>query len=312
MISLENLKNYLYQFYEIGCDNIKIVERLMFRRSYLIYKNGVCNYIVKEYPGNSSIIKLSNILKYYFNLKNRGFKVGCPIYRKGSKEFYVFYNGRYYVVFEYLQGKSPQINQYELIANCLNLYHSQAHIETPFFFNTTKRELMIARENYKYYEKNIYKTKKFILSCKNNYNKIADKYNCQSDDYIIIHGDTIIENMIFDNTEVTLIDYDNIRYGTKIEDVANTVISFMYYGSKHYYILPERLQFIRKFINVYYGGKNIDENIILYYMKIHCIIELGIYAENITYLERLPGMKDYLLLLVKIINADTFTDLFNK
>lgn len=312
MISLEDLKSYLYEFYEIECDNIKIIERLMFRRSYLIYKNDVCNYIVKEYPGNSSIEKLTDILEYYQCLKNRGIKVGCPIYRKDSSEFYVFLRGRYYVVFEYLQGERPQICQYELIAKCLDLYHRQAQIETLSFCTTTEEEITIAIKNFKYYETNMYMIKNLILSCKDNFNEIANKFRSNLNNNIIIHGDTIIENMIFNNTEVILIDFDNIRYGTRMEDIANTVISFMYYGTENYQIMPERLHYIRKFINTYYPDENANEEEILYNMKIHCIIELGKYAENITYLERLPKMKDYLLLLIKIINAKNFLELFNK
>lgn len=303
MIIQEQLIEILNKNYGLNVVGIKVIDRLMFRQSFWVCVADGNQYIVKDYADTFSLRELSQIWQYYWMLRKFGITVGCPLRKLDSSEFHTYLGNRYYVVFEYVKGEQPDINQYKEIASCLKKYHGVAKSDLLPSFVSTEQKLCDAKERFSYFYQGSYLIKQEILSCKTSLYRIVDKYF--SYNQTIIHGDSILENMILNHKGVCLIDFDSMRRGDAIEDVANTILSFMYYGSKNFKIHPERLTPIKAFINSYYDNispTDIEEQL-HYYMQVHCVIELIRHAENIRFLIRMPSMKDYLLLLVRVINS---------
>lgn len=312
MIMKQQLVESLDKHYGLKAVNVKVIDRLMFRQSFIIDVSDGNQYVVKDYADTFSLQELSQIWQYYWSLRGFGITVGCPLQKLDSDEFYFRLGNRYYVVFEYVKGDHPTINQYKEIASCLKKYHEVAIFDLLPCLTSTGEKLSDAKHFFSYFRQGSYSIKQEILSCETYVFRIVDKYsNCSQ---TIIHGDSILENMISNNGEVCLIDFDSIRCGHTIEDVANTVLSFLYYGSKKYEIHPERFKQIKAFIDSYYGNMpptDIEEKL-HYYMQVHCVIDLVRHAENIRFLVRMPGMKEYLLLLVHVICSENLNALIQK
>jgi Ser/Thr protein kinase RdoA (MazF antagonist) len=312
MITQEQLVDILNKNYGLNVISVKAINRLMFRKSFLVCVADGSHYIVKDYSDAFSLQELSQIWQYYLMLRGFGITVGCPLRKLDSSEFHTYIGNRYYVVFEYIKGVHPNINQYKEIAACLKKYHGVATSDLLPHFVSTEQKLRDAKDCFSYFNQGSYSIKQEILSCKENLYRIVDEYFSNSQ--TIIHGDSILENMISNHEGVCLIDFDSIRRGDAIEDVANTVLSFMYYGSKKFEIHPGRFKNIKAFINSYYDDSSpIDiEEKLHYYMQVHCVIELIRHAENIRFLIRMPSMKDYLLLLVHVINSKNLRALMRE
>ncbi len=309
---VKQLLESLDKYYGIKGINIETIKRLMFRQNYLVYAADGARYIVKDYAYAFSLSKFTKIWEYYWYLREHGVEIGCPLRKLQSEEFHICIKNRYYVVFEYIEGERPCENNYAEIACCLKGYHKVAKAGSDFNYITTKQKLHDAKIKFSYFENADYLIKKEILSCKSNLYRIVEEYT--GGEQIIIHGDTILENMILNNGKVILIDFDNMRRGDALEDVANTILSFMYYGSKEYKIHPERMDLIRKLVKSYCEDSVIEnlESKLHYYMQVHCVIDLVRHSENIKFLIRMPGMMDYLLLLVKVIMSKNIKELLQE
>ncbi|OBZ14211.1 hypothetical protein A8L34_09630 [Bacillus sp. FJAT-27264] len=312
MIMKQELLENLHKYYGLKIVDVKVINRLMFRQSFLVYASDGNQYVVKDYADAFSLQEMSPIWQYYWILRKFGIRVGCPLRQLDSDEFHIYLGNRYYVVFEYVQGDHPVIDQYKDIAICLRKYHEVATSEIFPNLISTGQKLCEAKELFSHFNQGSYSIKEEILSCKTNLYRIVDEYSNSSQ--TIIHGDSILENMISNFGEVSLIDFDSMRRGDAIEDVANTVLSFMYHGSKKFEIHPERSKQVKAFIGSYHGdmpSTDIEEKI-HYYMQVHCAIDLIRHAENIRFLVRMPGMKDYLLLLVYVIRSKDLNTLMQK
>ena len=312
MIVHQQLVESLDKHYGLKVVSVKVIDRLMFRQSFLVYASDGNQYVVKDYADTFSIQEMSQIWQYYWILRGFGITVGCPLRNLDSGEFHICLRNRYYVVFEYVTGDHPVIDQYKEIAGYLRKYHKVATSDLFPCLISTGHKLSDAKDLFSHFHQGSYSIKQEILSCKTNLYRIIDEYsNCSQ---TIIHGDSILENMISNNGEVCLIDFDSMRRGDAIEDVANTVLSFMYNGSKKFEIHPERSKQIKAFIDSYYGNMpptDIEEKL-HYYMQVHCVIELIRHAENIRFLVRMPGMKEYLLLLVHVICSKNLNALMQE
>jgi thiamine kinase-like enzyme len=312
MITQNQLAECLDKYYGLKIVSIKVINRLMFRQSFLIYASDGNQYVVKDYADTFSLQELSRIWQYYWILRGFGIRVGCPVRNLDSGEFHISISNRHYVVFEYVKGASPEINQYNEIANCLRKYHNVATSDIFICLISTGQKLNEVKDLFSHFNQGSYSIKQEILSCKPNVHRIVDEYSSYSE--TLIHGDSILENMISNNEEVCLIDFDSMRRGDAIEDVANTVLSILYHGSKKFEIHSDRSIQIKGFINSYYLNMppaDIEEKL-HYYMQVHCVIELIRHAENIRYLVRMPGMKEYLLLLVYVICSRDLNTLMKK
>jgi thiamine kinase-like enzyme len=312
MIMKQQLVENLNKYYGIEAVSVKTIDRLMFRQSFLVYASNGNQYVVKDYADNFSLKEIYQIWNYYWLLRDLAITVGCPVRKLNSDELHICLENRYYVVYEYVKGDRATINEYRNIAKCLKKYHKVATSDLLPNLISTEEKLSEAKKLFSYFNQGPYSIQQEILSCKTNLYRIVDKYTNSSQ--TIIHGDSILENMISNNGEVCMIDFDSIRRGDAMEDVANTILSFMYYGSKKYKIHPERLTEIESLIDSYYGNSvltNIKEKL-HYYMQVHCVIELIRHAENIRFLVRMPGMKDYLLLLVNVIRSKNFKELIKE
>lgn len=305
---IENLKRY----YGLEIVEIKIIERLMFRQSFMLLDKDANRYILKGYSDKLELQELNRVWQYYWILKKENVKVGCPLKKRLSEEFHIHINNRYYVVFEYITGERPCVEQYDEIAKCLRKYHEIAKPNLISSCNSTATLLQEAKKQFDLFLNENYSIKPEILLCKEQYMEIIDKYTESID--TIIHGDSILENIISNDGESYLIDFDNLRFGNAMEDVANTVFSLIYYGTEKYNIVPQRLKQASLFVHSYYCDElpvGIERKI-FFYMQVHCVIELSKHAKNIRFLIRLPGMKEYLMLLIKVICSSSFTDLISK
>ena len=308
----KELIGLLNKNYGINIVSVKTIERLMFRQSFLVQTINKNRYVVKSYSCNYSIKELTLIWQYYWKLRNLGVEVGCPIRKINSKEFHLCIGDKYYVVFEYIEGLRPNTNQGKEIADCLRKYHEVASAGLLPELISTKQKIDRVEEQFEFFYYDDYILKQEILSCERNMHEIVASYSGSG--LTVIHGDTILENMVWNHNNVCLIDFDNIRCGDAIEDVANTVLSLIYYDSKEFKIHSERAGEVDFFLDCYYRNSyplDIKEKI-HYYMKVHCIVELVRYAENIKYLIRMPTMKEYLLLLIKVINSKSFEMLIQE
>lgn len=312
MIMQQQLGENLDKHYGLKVVSFKVINRLMFRQSFLVYASDGNQYVVKDYAETFSLQEMSQIWQYYWVLRKFGIRVGCPLRKIDSDEFHICLGNRYYVVFEYVEGEQPVIDQEKEIASCLRKYHEVAASDIFPHLISTGQKLSEGKDLFSHFNQSSYSIKQEILSCKTNLNRIVNEYpKCIQ---TIIHGDSILENMISHNGEVSLIDFDSMRRGDANEDVANTVLSFMYNGSKKFEIHPERSKQIKAFIDSYYEDMpptDIEEKL-HYYMQVHCVIELFRHAENIRFLVRMPGMKEYLLLLVYVINSRDLNTLMRK
>ena len=288
---------------------VEVINRLMFRQSFLLTTNNAIQYIVKDYADIFSLHELSQIWKYYWDLRSFHIRVGCPLKKLGSSEYHMHLNNRYYVVYEYVTGRCPGTNQFKEIALCLKRYHGIAADSLLPGLASTEDKLTEARGLLSYFNQGVYSLKEEIISCKTKAYSVIDRY--YNSNQTIIHGDSILENIISENGESCLIDFDNIRRGDAAEDLANTILSFLYYGSKEYKIRSGRSSQINALIYNYYGytvSTDIEE-MLHYYMLVHCVIELARHAENIRFLVRMPSMKPYLLLLVRILHSNSLNEL---
>ena len=312
MITEQQLVDNLNKYYGIKVTSLQIINRLMFRQSFLITTSDGIQYIVKDYSNACSLDILNQMLNYLYKLKEFGVRVSFPIRKLHSNEFHFSNNNRYYVVFVYVEGSTCTTRQYKKIASSLKIYHKTASSNLFPSLISTEKKLQAAKDLFLCFNNDNYSIKQEILSCKTNLFKIVDKYISCSE--TIIHGDSILENMILSNNNIYLIDFDSMRRGDALEDVANTILSFMYFGSKNFEIQPERAQLIEAFINCYFDNTPPDhiKEKLHYYIQVHCVIELIRHAENIRFLVRMPSMKDYLLLLVHIIRSENFKELMYK
>ena len=312
MITQQQLRSILDKYFGLQVEHVKIIQRLMFRQSFLVCTFDNKQYVVKDYADTFSLAELTQIWQYYWHLRESDITVGCPLRRMDSNEFHINLKNRYYVVFEYLKGKHPDICHYEKIARALLKYHGVAKASQLMGLVSTGQKLKEVHTKFKYFYDSDYSIKQNILSCENVLYKIADEYDDCSK--AIIHGDSILENMILSDDEVCLIDFDNLHYGDPTEDVANTVLSFLYYGSDVYKIHAERYFQVMEFIKSYYGNALLKstEKRLHYYMQVHCIIDLIRYAENIRFLVRMPKMEEYLLMLVKVICSKNLRELMQE
>ncbi|HAU86739.1 MAG TPA: hypothetical protein DCW90_14980 [Lachnospiraceae bacterium] len=309
----EALKDILKESYGIDVVETKTITRLMFRQSYVIKDSRKKQYIVKDYAGTLDLQELNRLWQYYLTLWEAGIQVGRAVRKLNSNEFHFFFEGRIYVVFEYVNGKRSEVVQYKQVAECLQKYHGVASsMDVLPGLATTRDKLSLARSLFPFFHQSKYSMKNEILECEDDVYRIVDVYAGQ--DKTILHGDTILENMVSDGEKTVLIDFDSIHYGDVMEDVSNTVLSFLYYGSKTFKMNPERYVLVKKFVEAYYG-KNYTEDLeknIYYYMQVHCVLELLRHAENIRFLIRMPGMKDYLKMLVLIIHSPDFKTILEK
>ena len=312
MITKQQIIENLKRDYGLEIVKIEMIERLMFRQSFMLSDIDKNRYILKDYSDKFNLQELNRIWQYYWTLRKMNLKVGCPLGKKFSDEFHMHLNHRYYVVFEYVFGEHPSVEQYEEIAKCLKKYHEVANPNLLTSCSSTGTMLREAKQQFKFFFNGDYSIKQEILSCRDQYMKIIDNYTESID--TIIHGDSILENIVSNDGKSYLIDFDNLRFGNAMEDVANTVLSLIYYGTDRYNINPQRIKQVRLFLHSYYCDKlPIEvERIIFYYMQVHCVIELSKHAENIRLLVRMPGMKEYLILLIKVICSSSFTELIRK
>jgi hypothetical protein len=296
-------------YYGLSAFEVKVIERLMFRKNYLIQNYDNKRYIVKYYSTALELFELTQVWQYYILLSGLGIAVGCPLRRKDTHEFQIGYNNGYYVVFEYLEGNNPEANNYLLVANSLRDYHSVASVNLIPGLVSTQEKLRCAESIFPFFYQNSYQLKDEILSCEDEIYDIVHSFFI--DRPAIIHGDTILENMIYDKHKVCLIDFDSMRIGDALEDVANTVLSIFYYGSSTYEMMSVRYQYVSGFLDSYFNDVVTKDLLcrLHYLMKVHCVIELARHAENIKYLIRMPGMKPYLRLLIKVINSKDFYSL---
>ena len=312
MVSQQQLIDNLKKYYGLNVISVKAINRLMFRQSFLVNTEDDNRYVVKDYSDSYSLEELSTIWQYYWILHDNGMNVGRPLRRLDSATFHICLNNRYYVVFEYVAGERPNIENIRKIADCLREYHDIASKLNIDGLESTEKRLEPVKELFSYFHFGSYPLKEEIILCEPNVTRITQIY--ENNENTIIHGDTILENMVMNDDGICLIDYDTIRIGDRMEDVANTVLSILYNGSSNYAIHPERAMQVYSFIDNYYREKRSYqiENRIHYYIQVHCVIELVRFAENIRFLVRMPGMKDYILMLLKVLRSNSLVDLMKE
>ena len=311
MIATNKIIDSIQQNYAISIINVIVVNRLLFRKSFIVTTDDGQKYIVKDYA--NLVSELDYICEYQWSLYESGLDIGIPIKNIKTKKYYTQLDSRYYVLFKYIEGSHPTHLNTKEIAECLRKYHSVAKLHSIHNLHSTKHKLYEAYDMFSNFYKSNYTIRNQIIACKDSIEKVIIQYPHDTKCDTIIHGDTIMKNMILTGNRICLIDFDNIRMGQPIEDVANTVLSIICNDSPEFKIYTDRYQNVRNFIDEYYcnNDKYNIENDILYYMKVHCIIDMARYAKNIEYLIRMPSMQAYLIFLVKIIKAPSLNILIN-
>jgi tRNA A-37 threonylcarbamoyl transferase component Bud32 len=297
--------------YGIISTKCEVIERLLFRKSFIVNDVSGNKYIVKAYSTKLNLEKLKCIWNCYKILEDYQVVTNSIIEpTNGNEDLFFTIDGNNYVVFSYIEGKVPSLYDVEEIAIALREYHKVSNQLLQFkMISSTKKDLEESRNELKKFDYNGNELGAKIILLRERIINLIDCFKVNNN--VLIHGDVIIENTIKTLNGVRLIDFDSIRYGDPIEDVANLVFSILYFGTNPYKILTDREEYIKKFLNTYFQSSIQDYEIIKieYFMKVHCIVELARHLENFRFLIRAPGMPPYIELLLEIIQRD---DLIRK
>lgn len=182
------------------------------------------NYILQKINSNifneNVIIDMINITEY---LKDY---IIIPRLLNNDNDYYIKYENNIYRIYNYIEGNDidkTNINNLEIyklgeylykyhkiLNNCdyIPKHHLKDFHNTEIYINKIKNIL----------NEYDYKTKNNILDMINFYN---DKYNNLFNDKQLIHGDTRIENILYNNGEYIMIDYDTIMIGSIYIDIGD-------------------------------------------------------------------------------------------
>jgi len=121
---------------------------------------------------------------------------------------------------------------------------------------------------------------------------------------IIVHGDFTLNNIVKYSCNYYIIDLDTVKIGNIYDDVSSFCLSILY-NKVPIITTSKKYDLIGQFLNEYFV--RLDENtinLVLLYLKYHCIKEISVHAKNYTFLKRCPGMLEYLNFLLNVIEDD--------
>jgi Ser/Thr protein kinase RdoA (MazF antagonist) len=298
----------MHECYGINTESIEIINRLFFRQSYLI-DDGNKRFVFKKYPRNYEETQLNYIWDIALYLSTYGMDTMELVYKKDGSRFYRD-SDDYYVVYKYISGaKAKKEESYE-IGRLLKEFHIKCEkIKCEKMQEFTRRLDIVQAgkeiQKFAFYStetslgKKIQENIEIFLNC-------IQSYSIQ--DNLIIHGDFTLNNVLRRNYDYCIIDFDTIRLGNAIEDMACFVLSLCYTDSQDLKLYHNYKE-VAYFLKGYYKDKKMPENIIeklVKSLKVHCTVELAGHASNYMITKRYTGTDAYLNMLADAVITDGF------
>ena len=227
------------------------------------------NYLVKEYSDNAisnkedliTRTKQINISEY---LNNSGIKTILPI--KFNNEIFINYNNKYYLIYNYLNYKTlnrDELNNtyMKILANTLASIHKlKLNIDLPIQYKTINLDLTsyINKINNNPLYKDLYnlllntssKLTQLINDCNNSISRIKE-------DLCISHNDYKLKNILFNEYDIYLIDFDASSLSNPIVSLAESAFALSIQKKEINYNLYKT--YIREYLDTY-GEPNTSFN----------------------------------------------------
>lgn len=294
------------QFYGIHIDEIRIINRLFLRQSFLIY-SGEEKIIFKKYPAIYDETQLNNIWNFSSYLGKYGMTSMKLIPQLDGSRFYKEVNN-YYVAYEFIAGEKAEKEASYQIGELLRKFHV---LSKQITYRKMKQfeKMRICEKAYLNLQlfENFFIDDPLIFKIVSNMDELltaVSQYTIR--DQMIIHGDFTLNNIICKNKEHCIIDFDTIRLGNALEDMVCFILSLCYSTQKSSTPDFER---IANFIKGYYKNGRVPKTIVsdlVSTIKVHCAFELSEYAANYLIVKRYPGTDEYLNMLIDAIISDGY------
>ena len=255
---------HIISLYFNDIDDISIIKltKGSINQTYKLIINNKNKYILQKINNKifneNVIIDMINITKYLNN------HIITPILLKNNNNNndYIKYDNYIYRIYHYIEGNEIdklKINNKEIynLGEYLYKYHSilKKYDYLPKHsikdFHNTNNYINKIKNLLKFYNKDI---KNNIMNMINFYN---DNYDNLFDDKQLIHGDTRIENILYNEEKYIMIDYDTIMIGSIYIDIGDLCRSLFTNLEDNSIKYNKELHI--NFINGYYNNNlNID------------------------------------------------------
>lgn len=282
------------------------------------------NYLVKEYSNNAisnkeDLITRTKQISISEYLNNSGIKTILPI--KFNNETFINYNNKYYLIYNYLNYKTLNHNELnntymKIIANTLASIHKlNLNIDLPIQYKIINLDLNnylnILKNNPIY--KDLYnlllttssKLTKLINDCNNSIPKIKE-------DLCISHNDYKLKNILWNNYDIYLIDFDASSLSNPIVSLAESSFALSIQNNEINYDLYKT--YIREYLDTY-GKPNTSFNDAINCamngkLQWLCYLLSEASKENINRINDSISMINELMIFIN--NKDKLLDTYNK
>lgn len=282
------------------------------------------NYLVKEYSDNAisnkeDLITRTKQISISEYLNNSGIKTILPI--KFNNEYFINYNNKYYLIYNYLNYKTLNRNELnntymKILSNTLASIHKlNLQIELPIQYKTINLNLNtyinkinnnpIYKELYNLLLNTSSKLTKLIDDCNNSIPKIKE-------DLCISHNDYKLKNILFNNYDIYLIDFDASSLSNPIVSLAESSFALSIQNNEINYDLYKT--YIREYLDTY-GKPNTSYNDALNCamngkLQWLCYLLDEASKENKTRINDSISMINELMIFIN--NKDKLLDTYNK
>lgn len=313
----DKIYQILDEYYGISIQKIETINRLFFRKSYLIF-DGADRIVLKKYPPDFSEDLLKNIWMFTSNLNQCGIRTMELLEMKDGSFIYQE-AGSCYVAYKYIDGYRMEPGDSFEIGKALKKFHDISKKIACEKFGNLDRQICIEQIIDDIRKFSLYREESDVarriddnidtfLQCTKSY-RLSDN--------ILIHGDFTLNNILNCGEEKSIIDLDSVRWGNAIEDMSCFALSLLYFGSKELKLMP-RYKEIADFITGYYQNNNTIPKYIINELveniKVHCVIELAGQAHNFQISRRYPGNESYIDMLANVVitEADNLKEQLEK
>ena len=253
--------------------NIRYIDIKKLNKGYVSRKWLITDMYNKSFILKESCIKNSERLNYICYIQEKLNSISPKIYSSHDKN-YVTINNKFYILYEYINGKqliTSQINKNicfeigQFMGKLHNLMNTIKEIELTDKKNTIGLNLCkpnIEKMNYLinyyknhdfFYERILLDKLKFVKRI--DYTKLMSKIE-NSLDKQIIHGDFYIDNIMFKNNSIYILDFDQAGIFYKLYELFRGMFFICYDESKEE---NENIEKIKYFIKGY-KTENIIKN----------------------------------------------------
>lgn len=275
--------------YKIDLKELKPYKSSIFKKNYSSI-SGSSRYFIKSYPLQKEMEDFSEMLSIIHNHKFSEFKTP-KILLTTKKKNYVRGFSCNFIVFEFIAGENRPRN---LSMSKLGKVTKELHEFLASIENSNRNNNDNVRESFSHYFSTYNRKNRGLfldlIKFKEEIITIINECDTQRSDMQLIHGDYRNGNMLYFDSEIYLIDFDDFHYGCIFEDIGSIFLSNALVMHNLELTIDNLLSLLKSYFPERFDAEKLGYNCIKYAIYI-LLRDLHCYLDNIDIYLKLSSIR---------------------